>query len=53
MLLVLLINIKVDILKYGSCKHSDISVFSFHPVKTITTGEVDLFAPITPNFTRE
>ena len=25
--------------KIGSCKHSDISVFSFHPVKTITTGE--------------
>ena len=23
----------------GSCKHSDISIFSFHPVKTITTGE--------------
>ena len=23
----------------GSCKHSDISVFSFHPVKTITTAE--------------
>jgi dTDP-4-amino-4,6-dideoxygalactose transaminase len=23
----------------GSCKHSDISVFSFHAVKTITTGE--------------
>ena len=23
----------------GSCKHSDISTFSFHPVKTITTGE--------------
>ncbi len=23
----------------GSCKHSDISVFSFHPVKSITTGE--------------
>ena len=23
----------------GSCKHADISVFSFHPVKTITTGE--------------
>ena len=23
----------------GSCKHSDIAVFSFHPVKTITTGE--------------
>jgi UDP-4-amino-4,6-dideoxy-N-acetyl-beta-L-altrosamine transaminase len=25
--------------KVGSCKYSDISVFSFHPVKTITTGE--------------
>ena len=23
----------------GSCKYSDISTFSFHPVKTITTGE--------------
>ena len=23
----------------GSCKYSDMSVFSFHPVKTITTGE--------------
>lgn len=23
----------------GSCKYSDITVFSFHPVKTITTGE--------------
>ncbi len=25
--------------KIGSCCHSDASVFSFHPVKTITTGE--------------
>jgi len=25
--------------KIGSCKHSNISVFSFHPVKSITTGE--------------
>ena len=25
--------------KVGSCKFSDIAVFSFHPVKTITTGE--------------
>ena len=25
--------------KVGSCKHSDASVFSFHPLKTITTGE--------------
>ena len=23
----------------GSCKHADLSVFSFHPLKTITTGE--------------
>jgi UDP-4-amino-4,6-dideoxy-N-acetyl-beta-L-altrosamine transaminase len=23
----------------GSCKHSDIAVFSFHPVKIVTTGE--------------
>jgi len=26
-------------LKVGSCKHSDMTVFSFHPVKHITTGE--------------
>ena len=25
--------------KVGSCKYSDMTVFSFHPVKTITTGE--------------
>lgn len=25
--------------KIGSCKYSDFTVFSFHPVKTITTGE--------------
>lgn len=25
--------------KVGSCKHSDMTIFSFHPVKTITTGE--------------
>lgn len=25
--------------KVGSCKYSDITIFSFHPVKTITTGE--------------
>lgn len=23
----------------GSCSHSDLAIFSFHPVKTITTGE--------------
>lgn len=26
-------------IKVGSCVHSDIAVFSFHPVKIITTGE--------------
>jgi UDP-4-amino-4,6-dideoxy-N-acetyl-beta-L-altrosamine transaminase len=26
-------------IKIGSCRHSDITVFSFHPVKIITTGE--------------
>jgi dTDP-4-amino-4,6-dideoxygalactose transaminase len=25
--------------KIGSCKHSDLSVFSLHPLKTITSGE--------------
>ena len=25
--------------KIGSCRHSDIAVFSFHPVKIVTTGE--------------
>ena len=26
-------------IKIGSCKHSDVSTFSLHPVKTITSGE--------------
>ena len=30
---------KDNYLKIGSCKHSDVCVFSFHPVKTITTAE--------------
>lgn len=25
--------------KVGSCKYADLTIFSFHPVKTITTGE--------------
>jgi UDP-4-amino-4,6-dideoxy-N-acetyl-beta-L-altrosamine transaminase len=28
-----------DGIKVGSCKYSDMTIFSFHPVKTITTGE--------------
>ncbi len=30
---------KKKFFKIGSCKHSDISTFSLHPLKTITTGE--------------
>ena len=30
---------KYNNFKIGSCKYSDISTFSFHPVKPITTGE--------------
>lgn len=30
---------KNNFVKIGSCKHSDISVFSLHPLKSITTGE--------------
>jgi dTDP-4-amino-4,6-dideoxygalactose transaminase len=30
---------KNKLFKIGSCKHSDISTFSMHPLKTITSGE--------------
>lgn len=30
---------KNNFYKVGCCKHADISTFSFHPLKTITTGE--------------
>ena len=30
---------KNELINVGSCKHSDIATFSFHPVKSITTGE--------------
>ena len=33
------IGAKFDGIKVGSCVNSDISIFSFHPVKHITTGE--------------
>ena len=32
-------NLNGQFIPVGSCKHSDICVFSFHPVKPITTGE--------------
>jgi UDP-4-amino-4,6-dideoxy-L-N-acetyl-beta-L-altrosamine transaminase len=33
------IGAKIDGIKAGSCTNSDCSIFSFHPVKHITTGE--------------
>jgi len=30
---------KNKLINVGSCRHSDIATFSFHPVKSITTGE--------------
>lgn len=33
------IGAKQGTIKAGSCKYSDISIFSFHPVKNLTTGE--------------
>ena len=30
---------KKNFFKIGSCKHADVSTFSLHPLKTITTGE--------------
>ena len=34
---------KKEKINIGSCKHSDICTFSFHPLKTITTGEGGMF----------
>ena len=31
--------VKVRNIQIGNCKYSDIAVLSFHPVKSITTGE--------------
>ena len=33
------IGAKFDNIKVGSCKNCEVSIFSFHPVKNITTGE--------------
>lgn len=30
---------KGEVVRVGSCRHSDMTIFSFHPVKQITTGE--------------
>lgn len=39
-----------DSFKVGSCRHSDISVFSFHPVKHITTGEGGALTTNNPDY---
>lgn len=36
--------------KVGSCSHSDMTVFSFHPVKPITTGEGGAITTNDPEF---
>ena len=35
----MLLEARYDGEPVGSCKYSDIAVFSFHPVKIITSGE--------------
>ena len=39
--------------KVGSCKYSDITVFSFHPVKIITSGEGGISTTNDPNLARK
>jgi len=39
-------KVKEKTYKVGSCKHSDISTFSLHPLKTITTGEGGIITTI-------
>ena len=34
----------------GNCKYADISTFSFHPVKSITTGEGGMLVTNKKNF---
>lgn len=36
----------------GSCRYSDISTFSFHPVKNITTGEGGLVTTNSPEYSK-
>lgn len=39
--------------KIGSCRHSDVAVFSFHPVKTIAMGEGGAVMTRNPDFGRQ
>lgn len=44
---------KNKIYNIGSCKHSDISTFSLHPLKTITTGEGGVVATNNNKFAKK
>ena len=39
--------------KVGSCKYSDITIFSFHPVKIITTGEGGMLLTNKPDLAKK
>ncbi len=41
---------KKKYIKVGSCKHADISTFSLHPLKTITSGEGGIITTNNKNF---
>ena len=41
-----------DGVKSGSCTNSDISIFSFHPVKHLTTGEGGAITTNNKNITK-
>jgi len=40
-------------IKIGSCQYSDMAVFSFHPVKSITTGEGGMVMTNSPSLTEK
>ncbi len=44
---------KNKLYKVGSCRHSDICTFSFHPVKPITTGEGGALTTNNPIFAKK
>ncbi|MCH8533399.1 MAG: UDP-4-amino-4,6-dideoxy-N-acetyl-beta-L-altrosamine transaminase [Balneolaceae bacterium] len=46
------IGAKYNGYKVGACSHSDITVFSFHPVKIITTGEGGMATTNDPDLAR-
>jgi len=43
---------KSNFLKIGSCKHADVSTFSLHPLKTITSGEGGIITTKNPKIAK-